>query len=197
MQISKKYDTIYMSLFFYMFNTISKKFATSWSLTKTAFFYMSRDAELFWYSFLSVMITFTALGIIVIILVAAGFFNISSVHDWNESTWERVLVVIGFTFYLISGFIAYFFRAAIATSVERRLAGQDNTFMDGIRSAFSRIGKIFLWALVESTVFFLIDRVYNLLKNRPFIGRIIRSILTTAWNIMTYFSFILMVLTNR
>ncbi len=184
-------------MFCYMFDAIYKKFSVSWSLTKTAFFYISRDAELFWYSVLSAICTFIVLGITILVLVLLGALNWDNLANMENNALEAILVLVGFIFYLLSSFISYFFRAAIATSVERRLAGQDNSFFDGIGSAFRRIGKIFVWSLVESTVFLLIEQFCKIFEKVPAIGKIVKKILTATWNIMTYFSFSLMVLTNK
>ena len=89
-----------------------------------------------------------------------------------------------FVFYLVTSFIAIFFKTALITCANIRLSGGDPTFHDGISNSTGNIGKIFAWALISATV----GVILSIIRDKTnFIGQIIISFIGVAWNLLTYF----------
>lgn len=176
--------------------TLSEKFSNSWSLFKTALVYIRRDPELFWYGFLSFLIS--TIIFVVIIVVSFPFLVASFESELvSEAYQEYIFLWIGFVYYLVFSLVKYFFEAAIISSIERRLEGKDNSFGDWINSAVDKIGKIFVWSIVESTVFTIINFIQKWFGENSIIWKIIAKFLGWAWSILTYFSFPLLILSEK
>ena len=87
-------------------------------------------------------------------------------------------------FYFCTTFIAVFFNAAIVGAATIRLQGGDPTLSDGLRLAWSHVGKILAWSAVTATVGMILR---SLEERAGLIGRIVIGIIGVAWSAITFF----------
>ncbi len=149
------------------------KFALSWQLLKESFSILMKDKEIMWFPILS--------GVINLVLFAGLIFTYVSplINNNNEVNY---LVI--FVYYVITYFVVSFFNTAVIACASIRLKGKDPTVMDGLNSAFSHKGKIFLWSLLAATVGLVLNAIENKSEN---VGKFITGILGMAWGLMTFF----------
>jgi hypothetical protein len=87
-------------------------------------------------------------------------------------------------FYFCTTLIAVFFNAAIVGAATIRLQGGDPTLSDGLRLAWSHVGKILAWSAVTATVGLILR---SLEERAGLIGRIVIGIIGVAWSAITFF----------
>ncbi len=166
---------------------------TSFNLVKLAFKVINKEKELLVYSLLS--------SVCVIILILSYFAFIIGLSfmgafdgQMNQAASSALDYVLMFLFYFGLTFIGLFFNTAIITSVNRTIRGENNTFFDGIGSAFKNIHKVFIWAIISSTI----STILKIIQDRvPFVAKIVIAIVGAVWNIATFFAFPLMILGDR
>ncbi len=132
-----------------------QKITTSFELVKISFSYIKRDGELLTYSVLSMLSSLAILvsfGLIGFFSGAFDQFLSNTDTQLNEESYNVLLYLGAFLYYLVFSFIAFFFNTAIITSVQRRNEGKDNTFGDGIRDAMKHIKQIFIWSIINALV---------------------------------------------
>lgn len=174
-----------------------QKISTSYALVKASFLYIQRDWELLVYSLLS----FISSLAILVTFAGVGFFffweNPSTMSMANIYTEEvnNILVYTGiFLYYFIFSFITFFFNTAIITSVQRRINGEENNFWDGLRDAMSHLKAILVWSTINALVSTLLKILQNYFGEDSFIGKIIVGMVWWIWNVLTFFSFPLMII---
>lgn len=192
-----------------------KRLSTSYNLVSIAFRYIAKDMELLGY---------TLLSIVSVLLIVVGFYYIDHFYFWLVDTiisslarqetiliediknniteifsgtmWKVLLFTIIFVLYLISNFITLFFNGAIITSVQRRIDWKDNQFIDGLKDSFQHIRRIITWSSITSTVGILLDFIQQIFWRNSIVINIIARLIWGLWDILTFFSFPLMVLKN-
>jgi uncharacterized protein DUF6159 len=87
-------------------------------------------------------------------------------------------------YYFVAYFIGIFFNAAVVGAATIRLQGGDPTVSDGLRLAWSKVGKIAGWAVVAATVGLIL---HALEERAGFLGRIVIAIVGAAWSAITFF----------
>lgn len=101
-----------------------------------------------------------------------------------EADDPRLLALL-FLIYFVTYFVMIFFNAALIACVRIRFAGGDPTVMDGLRAAFDRLPQIFAWALLTSTVGFLLSQIENRSKG---LMRFLVGLFGAGWAVATYFA---------
>jgi hypothetical protein len=86
--------------------------------------------------------------------------------------------------YFFSYLIGIFFNAAVVAAASIRLQGGDPTVKDGLRAAWSKIGRIVQWAALAATVGLILR---TLEQKAGFLGRIVIAIVGAAWSAITFF----------
>jgi len=147
-------------------------FSRSWNLVKASWNVLSADKELIVFPIISAF----ALIAVMIVFAVPGFILYSAGNN------EILGYVLLFLFYLAQYTVIIFANSALVGAAMIRLRGGDPTVGDGFQIAFSRIGAIFGYALIASTVGIILQA----LSERGVIGNIVRSIIGTAWSIATY-----------
>ncbi|MDE2139788.1 MAG: hypothetical protein KGL00_02330 [Gammaproteobacteria bacterium] len=95
----------------------------------------------------------------------------------------RQMYVTLFIFYFVSYFVMIFFNSALIACVLKQMDGGQPTLGDGFRAAWQRLPQIFGWALLSSTVGF----VLRLIEERVgFISRIVVGLLGMAWTVTSF-----------
>jgi hypothetical protein len=80
--------------------------------------------------------------------------------------------------------------------VQRRIEWKDNQFIDGLKDSFQHIKKIIAWSSVSATVWTLLEFIQQTFWRNSIINTIIVRLIWGLWDILTFFSFPLMILKN-
>lgn len=169
------------------------KFHASYNLVKLAFKIINKEKELLVYSLLSGIAT-----ILILISYYAFIFGFDfQFKVQNPESLEFQLFTLGTTFiyYLVLTFIALFFNTAILTSVNRIIRGEENTFWQGISSAFKNIGSIIVWSFISAVVSTILKFIQD--KLGGWLGKFVVAIIGGAWNLATFFALPIMVLEKK
>jgi hypothetical protein len=89
-----------------------------------------------------------------------------------------------FAFYFCNYFIITFCNAALVSCTLMYFNGEEPTVGDGFRAASARLPQIIAWSLVSATVGLLLRSIESAHEK---VGAFIRSLLGSAWAIITYF----------
>ena len=155
------------------------KFSRTWQLMGASWRLLKQDKGL---------VVFPLLSGVVLALVIASFaiplFGTGTQHYLNAANRNNPGFYAGvFLFYFVNYFVLIFFNSALIACVLKQMAGGEPTLRYGLRYAWQRLPQIFAWALLTSTVGF----VLRLIEGRVgFIGRIIVSVLGMAWAITSF-----------
>lgn len=160
----------------------------SWAITRTSFGLIGKDKEMLWFPVLSGFFS---------LLFSAALLVPTFVLQLVEHTGRARMVVgpaqyaVLFATYFGLSFIATFFNVCVVHTVRVRLSGGDATFMDSIKFALSRAHLIAAWSLVSATVGLLLRGLDSLAEKAGLVGKILlsllRSLLASAWAIVTLF----------
>jgi hypothetical protein len=160
----------------------------TWSVVGMTFDVIKKDREMLLFPLLA--------GIFSAIFSFAMLFPTIFTHLMEtvgapEFVWGPAQWAASFATYFGLAFITTFFNVCVVYTTKVRLSGGDATFGDSISFALSRIGRIFVWALISATVGMLLRALENSAKNIKGIGGfllgIIRSMLSAAWTVLTLF----------
>ena len=144
----------------------------SWNLVKAAWSVLQDDKELVVFPIASAI----ALILVTLAFAVPGFFLYAAGGN------EVLGYVLLFVFYLVQYTVITFANAALVGAAMMRLCGQNPTLSDGVQIAFSHFGAIVGYALIAATV----GMILQALSERGTLGNIVRSILGTAWSLITY-----------
>ena len=157
------------------------RFARSWDLTKTSFKVIRQDRELLWMPVLSGLASLTAVLAIAGIGLGSGVWPQTQTADGATNYAGAALA---FALYIALAFVSLFFHAAVVAAANERLGGGDPTVGSALRAAWSKAGKIFLWAIIVATVNVILQAIR---ERSGAVGQILSSLAGTAWNLATFF----------
>ncbi len=167
------------------------KFAASKTIVRESWSILKQDKELLLFPVVSAVISLVATGALI-------FWYVTSMSSVDLETAKESTSVAQFLFllvyYVIIFFIANFFQTAMYVIISARFNGQDLGFGDGVKGAWENMGKIFLWSLISATVGVILRAIAD---RSEIFGRIVAALLGAAWNIMTYFSLLSLVIGNK
>lgn len=128
------------------------------------------------------LMSFVAMALAMGVFVAAVFGSgTPGTAEEGLRTLDYVLLGI---FFFITYFIGIFFNAAVVGAATIRLEGGDPTVRDGLRAAYAKLDKIFIWAVLAASV----GLILRALEERAgFLGRIVIAIVGAAWSAITFF----------
>jgi len=150
----------------------------AWQLFKESFAVLAADAE---------MLVFPLLSGISAVLLGASFFiplyrgGVFEAMRLHKAAWDSYAVL--FMWYYFNFFVGIFFNGALMGCANIRLSGGNPTVSDGLRMAFSRIGRIAAWALVAATVGLIL---HSFRDRRNWLLSVVASGLSLAWTLLTY-----------
>jgi hypothetical protein len=160
------------------------KFSRSLALTKQSWSILQAHPQLSLFPIVSTVATLIVLASFAV----PGYFMFISGHVQTGPNGHVQMgplnYAYSFCFYLVSYFVVIFFNSALVASANEIFAGRKATFADGMRMAISRIGSIFVYALISATVGMIL-RVIS--ERTGVIGAIASRFLGMAWTIATYF----------
>lgn len=158
------------------------RLSNGWQLATLSFETINKNRSL---------LLFPVLSTISLVFVLATFFGgtffivgDSITASLNDEQYGGLLGYgLIFLYYLINFFVIVFFNAALIHCAIKVLDGEETSVNEGLSFAFSRIDKIFGWAVLSATV----GTILQFLQNMGKIGQFIASLLGIAWSIMTFF----------
>lgn len=187
------------NILFVNFKCMFKKISTSYSLVKTSISFIMRDGELLVYSIFSLISSLIMLAT----FVWVWFLFLPEMNNWvNQTTWDEytqeiIFILVSFVYYLVFSFITFFFNTAIITSVQRRIEWKDNMLWDWLKDSVKYIKQIFIWSLINAIVTTILNTLQRKFWENSFIWKFIFWLIWWLWNILTFFSFPLMILDNK
>ena len=160
--------------------------ARSWAITRMSFDVITKDKEMLW---------FPVLAGIFSLLFSAALIVPTFVLDIAQQHGQRgvgpLQVAALFVTYFGLSFIATFFNVCTVHTTRVRLDGGDATFLDSIKFAFSKSHLIAGWSLVSASVGLLLRALDMAAERLGLAGKILlyilRTILASAWSVMTVF----------
>ena len=168
-------------------------FARSWALIKYSLWVLNKDRELLVFPILSLL---SVAGVVVIsyagfIPAVALSYLIAELASGELGLLLGTLFIIayGFSAYIVMTFGIIFFNAALTGAVLIRLEGRNPTLMDGLNVAGRHIGQIFKWAIMMTTVGFILHVIHR----SGWLGRVLFHILNVGWGLLTFFAIPLLV----
>jgi len=157
-----------------------EKFSRSWALIKASASVLSKDKEL---------LVFPAVSAVAGLMVVASFlapliwWSMGHPDAFDRGEMSPLWYVYMFAFYLVQYSVIFFFNTALIGAASIRLEGGDPTVSDGLRIAWSKIGKILGYAVIAATVG-LILRVIE--QRAGWIGKWIVGLIGAAWTVVTF-----------
>ncbi|HKS94217.1 MAG TPA: DUF6159 family protein [Gammaproteobacteria bacterium] len=156
------------------------KFARTWQLMGASWQLLKQDKRLVVFPLISGVVLALVIATFAVPLFASGQAQ-HYLSDPNQPA--RQMYVTLFIFYFVSYFVMIFFNSALIACVLKQMDGGQPTLGDGLRAAWQRLPQIFGWALLSSTVGF----VLRLIEERVgFIGRIVVGLLGMAWTVTAF-----------
>jgi Family of unknown function (DUF6159) len=101
----------------------------------------------------------------------------------HQEAWLVAFGILGF--YAVT-FVAVFFNVALAAAAVKGLQGDETSVRYGLSVAWSRVGQIAGWALLQTVVGLIIHALEQLM-NEGILGQIVASLLNFAWSVATFF----------
>lgn len=156
------------------------KFARTWQLMGASWQLLKQDKRLVMFPLIS-----SVALVLVIVMFSVPLLATDQARQYfsnpNHSAGPMYLVL--FLFYFVSYFVMIFFNSALIACVLKQMNGGQPTLGDGLSAAWQRLPQILGWALLSSTVGFLL----RLLEQRVgFIGRIVVGLLGMAWTVTSF-----------
>src|SRR5262245_15751727 len=90
---------------------------------------------------------------------------------------------LAFLYYFCNYFVVIFCNTGLITCALMRFNNQQPTLADGFRAAKNRLPQIAAWAVVAATV----GMILKAIERNDRVGRIVSSLLGTAWTVLTFF----------
>lgn len=161
--------------------------ARSWHLTKLSFDVVRQDKEMLAFPLLA-----GVFSLLYLVALVYPTIIVDALRGGSEGlAFDALDYVILFGAYFGLAFITTFFNVCVVFTAKTRFEGGDATFMDSIRFAFSRLGRIAAWSLVSASVGMLLRVIDHAAERAGVVGRILVSILVTilgaAWTVLTLF----------
>jgi hypothetical protein len=156
------------------------RFARTWQLMGASWQLLKQDKRLVLFPLVSGVALAAVILLFGVPLYASGEAH-RYVSDPNHP--GRQMYFTMFLFYFISYFVMIFCNSALIACVLKQMDGEQPTLGDGWRAAWQRLPQIFGWALLASTVGFML----RLIEERVgFIGRIVVGLLGMAWAVTAF-----------
>ncbi len=155
------------------------RFARSLALARASWSVVQADKELLWLPVFSVLALLLLLGSFVAPAVALGVFGPAAAAGEPNTA----VALGGFVFYVLAYFVAIFFNTALVGAALIRMDGGNPTLRDGLAIAWSRVGRIFGYALIAATVGLVLRAIEERIG---WVGQIVIRLVGVAWTLATF-----------
>lgn len=155
------------------------KFSNTWRIMKASWWILKQDKELLVFPVFSGVAAALILVSFALPIIGAGVLDTIGQREGVSS----FVYLVAFLFYFANYFVLIFFNSAIVACAVMRMEGGDPTVAYGLRAAWQRLPQILGWALVTSTVGFIL----RMIEERVAIaGQIVVALLGMAWTVTSY-----------
>lgn len=156
------------------------KFATTWRLMGESWNLLKQDRKLVLFPLFS--------GIALAAIIASFSIPLLDKHTLERFQQGAAHQTAGFyflwfLFYFVAYFVTIFFNCALIASVLKFMDGEKPSVGDGLRAAWSLLPQILGWALMASTVGFILRMIE---QRVGFVGRIVVWLLGMAWTVTSF-----------
>jgi hypothetical protein len=172
-----------------MFGRLSR----GWSMAKASFAVLRQYPKLAILPVISGAIFLTIAGAILASLMP----QFGSVHFASGSIWKWVgsdqgpgiwFYVSAFGVLYVMTAVAIFFNVALIHCALRAHAGEQPSIRAGLAAAVALLPQLLAWALVATTIGFLLNMITETLKEYlGFLGGLLGGLLEFSWAVITYF----------
>jgi len=153
---------------------MGERFSRSWLMIKHSMEILQQDREL---------LVFPLLSSIAAILIVISFIPLFVLDAaMIEEQYQLNILALGLL-YLTEYFVIFFFNSALVGAAMIRMDGGDPTVRDGLRIAWSKIGQIFGYTIIASTVGLLLRAIG---ERFGIIGRVIAGLFGMAWTATSF-----------
>ncbi|BBB27320.1 DUF6159 family protein [Amphritea japonica] len=158
------------------------RLSNGWQLGKQSLAVIWNDKSLALFPLISGI---ASVGIIAAFYLGIGPDNIQGWIETQDKTGEIPWLgaLLALILYFALSFVTIYFNAALIGAAALSLDGKDTTLGDGFKAANAHLLSILAWSVVSGTVGLLLSVIESNEKG----GRILRSIIGTAWSALTYF----------
>lgn len=150
------------------------RFSRSWQMIRHSAAILQQDREL---------MVFPLLAAFAALLVLVSFIPLFAQGAAMPDEQNPLNVIALGLLYLVEYFIMFFFNSALVGAALIRMDGGDPTVRDGLRIAWSRVGRIFGYAMIAATVGVLLRAIG---ERFGIIGRMIIGLLGVAWTVASF-----------
>ena len=147
----------------------------TWSLAKSSWGVINHDRELLVIPIIS--------GVVSIIVGAAFLIPMIATADTDDGSVSGLVFILGVLFVMTLTAISVVFQGALVSGAHERFTGGDPTIGSAIGGAVSKLHRLIPWAILTATVGLVLRMIR---EEMGFIGRILGSLLDTAWQVLTY-----------
>jgi hypothetical protein len=158
------------------------RFDRSWEIARSSARVLKADKELAALPLLG----FLASMSFILLTGGAIWFSLGRTTDLVTGATEYnptpLTYGVGIVGYLLATFAGIFFTAALVAGAHERLTGGNPTFGTALEAAARRIGPIFGWSVIVTTV----GLVLHVIEQRGIIGNIVARVVGAAWRIVTW-----------
>lgn len=172
-----------------MFGRLSR----GWSMAKASFAVFKQYPRLAILPLMSGTIFLIIAGAILASLMPL----FGSVHFASNSIWKWLgsdqgpgilFYVSAFGVIFVMTAVAIFFNVALIHCALRALAGEEPSIRGGLKAAVALLPQILGWALLTTTVGFVLNMITDTLKEYlGFLGGLLGGLLEFSWAVVTYF----------
>jgi len=159
----------------------------SWALTKSCFRILRREKYLAWFPVLSGLSGMLVLAPLIAGAIALAVHGVSSLDQGWFDRHRTELKVGGaaalFLLYFVGYFLSTFFNVGLISCVLSRLEGKPTSFGRGMKTAWSRLGKIAGWAFLGATVGVVLQAIESRVG---FLGQLAVRFVGLAWSLVTF-----------
>ncbi len=164
----------------------------TWSLMGASWNVLRSNKSLMVFPILSGLASLIVIASFIIPAAVTGFWEPPGAEDPASS--QVAYYGFLFAFYVCNYFVILFFNSALIACAMVGLQGGRPSVADGLRIAVARIWIILGWALVSATV----SIVIRIIEDRSeAVGKIIASLLGTAWTMLTFLALPVMVVEKK
>jgi len=159
-----------------------QRFERSWELTKQCWSVLSSNKVLVMFPILSGLASLAIMvSFFIPVFMTGGAQQLQRLQHGQASPERYVFL---FLFYFCLYLVQTFFSCALMGSANVAFAGGKSSLSVGLDLAWSRFGRIVVWAAVAATVGVILR---TLQERVGLLGKIVVALMGAAWTILTYF----------
>ena len=156
------------------------RLSAGWQIALNSFKVLRANKQLIIFPILS--------GLSLLLVFASFFLALLGMSDWKlaniDAPGEALSYLVLFGYYIFNYFVIVFFNMALIHCCSLYYKGEEVTIRKGIDFSMSRIGKIFLWAVLAGSVGAILKIIQ---ENAGWLGKIITGLIGVVWSIATFF----------